>query len=513
MTFTSVGFAVFLACVAFLYYVLPARWQNSLLLAASAVFYAFGLPGTGAWWQRLLPIGILAGTTAFTFYMARAIGAAQGARRKRLTRLAIVVCVAVLALFKYYNYAVPTLLGLSEGSFAKLALPLGISFYTFAVISYLVDVSRGDMPAAESFIGYAAFVSFFATITSGPICRAQKLLPQLAAPRRFEAPRTVDALRLMLFGFFKQIAIANVLGLYVNVVFEQFRTYSGLTLIFAAVCYALQLYYEFAGYSDIARGAALLLGLEIPVNFKTPYFSTNFSAFWGRWHISLSSWLQDYVFMPLVWGRWTSRIPVLGKHVQNPPMVSSVALVFLLSGFWHGNTWPFVLWGCLQAAYRVGEELLHRWKKPAKKPKLALRTAKTAGVFVLWAASLVFFRIGLLPGGTVSDCFAYVGGMARGFSLSAFAAETSAAIQAGFYTKPVMVLVYLAFVVLVLGVGLFTDWVQCFRLKDKHIALRVATLRPLARWAVYYALIGCILAAFIMQSGGFGTVSFAYANF
>ncbi|MEG1381922.1 MAG: MBOAT family O-acyltransferase [Ruthenibacterium sp.] len=512
MTLTSVGYLLFFAVVAVCYYLVPKRAQNAVLLLGSLCFYGFGLPKSGALWLRLLPLFILISSTVFTFVMGKIIADSTEKKRRIATASSIFICVLVLAVFKYYNFFVPSVLGFT--SFAKLALPLGISFYTFASISYLVDVSRGDMPAATDFVAFAVFVSFFATITSGPICRAQKLLPQLAAPRNFDEKRTVDALRLALFGFFKQIAIANVLGLYVNQIFEHLDKYTGFTLTFAAFLYAIQLYFEFAGYSDIARASALLLGIDIPVNFKTPYFATNFSGFWSRWHISLSTWLQDYIFMPLVWGRWTSHLPLIGKKITNPPMISSVALVFIISGFWHGNTLPFVLWGCLQAVYRVGEELLHKWyKKPQKKPKFLLRAFKTVCVFILWAESLVFFRIGLLPNGTAHMCLQTLAKQLRGVSFSAFLTDTFGAIQSGFYVKPFMVAGYCAFILIVLSIGFYTDWLQCFRQKDKHISLQVATLKPLARWGVYYGLTLLIFAAFIMQSGGFGTVSFAYANF
>ena len=520
MTFTSASYALFLPCVALLYFCVPrwlprggARAQNAVLLAASVCFCLSYCKKS----NFFLPILVLAASTVFTFWMARGLARAQGKKRRALLAAALCACVGVLAFFKYFNYAVPSLLGDALSGGLKLALPVGISFYTFAVISYLVDVYRGDLPACESFLNYAAFVSFFATLTSGPICRAQKLLPQLAAERRFDAQRACDALRLMLFGFFKQIAIANVLGLYVNQIFrssEALASYSGFTLLFAACLYALELYFEFAGYSEIARGTALLLGLEVPVNFKTPYFATNFSGLWSRWHISLTTWLQDYIFMPLVWSRWTSRLPLIGKKISKPPMISSVALVFILSGFWHGSTLPFVVWGCLQALYRVGEELLHQWyRKPAKKPKPLVRFCKSAAVFCLWSASLVFFRVGLMEDGTVRDGFSLLGRQFTGFSLSRFAAETSAAVQAGFYTKPFMVTVYFAFLLFVLFLGGLADWKQCFQEKDRPISLALARQKAWVRWACYYVLIGCILAAYVMQSGGFGTVSFAYANF
>ena len=508
MTLSSAGYALFLPLAALAYYLVPKRLQNAVLLLASCLFYGFSLGG------HPLSAAVLALHVVFTYFMARRIGAAPAARKKRLAALAVISVTAVLAVFKYYNALMPTLLGAAGGSLAKLAFPLGISFYTFATISYLVDVARGDMEPETDLVAYAAFVTFFGTITSGPICRARQMLPQLREARRWDAQRGADALRLILFGLFKWIAVANVLGLYVNQIFENSAAYHGLTLIFAAALYALQLYFEFAGYSDVARGTALLLGLEIPVNFKTPYFSTNFSAFWNRWHISLSSWLQDYIFLPLVWGRWTSRLPLVGKRVENPPMLSSLVILFFVSGFWHGNSLPFVAWGLLQALYRVGEELLHRfYKKPKKRPGLPLRLFKTAGVFCLWTASLVFFRVGLLPGGTVTDALSYLGRQFTGWSAAAFFADTSAAVQAGFYARPIMVAAYFVFLAAVLAIAFFADWCQCFRHRDQHISLALAKLRPAARWAVYYLLIGCILAGAVMQSGGFGTVSFAYAGF
>lgn len=506
MTLTSAWYALFLVCVAALYFILPKRLQNVVLLAASFVFYGFNLPKNGTLLHRALPILVLVASALFTFYIARAIDAADGKRRTRLMAAAVATCVLVLCVFKYFNLFLAT----------ALPFPLGISFYTFASISYIVDVYRRDMAASRDLCAYGVFISFFGTITSGPICRAKSLLPQLEKARNLDAQRVCDALRLMLFGFFKQIAIANVLGLYVNEIFNNMNNYSGLTLIFAAFVYAFQLYFEFAGYSDIARGSALLLGLDVPVNFKTPYFATNFSGFWNRWHISLSSWLQDYIFMPLVWSRPFTKLPVVGKRLDNgkPPVISSVALVFIISGFWHGNTLPFVIWGCLQALYRVGEELLHKYyKKPKKKPSLPLRIFKTVSVFILWTESLVFFRIGLLADGTVGGCFSYLARQFSGVSVSQFFADTSSAVQNGFYAKSIMVLAYFAFILLVMVIGIYTDWRQCFKCKDKQIANSVAALSVGKRWAVYYVLIALILAAFIMQSGGFGTASFAYAGF
>ena len=314
-------------------------------------------------------------------------------------------------------------------------------------------------------------------------------------------------------GYFKWLAVANVLGLFTNVVFSDVRAYSGGILMLSAMVYALQLYFEFSGYSDIALAGGSILDIELPVNFNTPYFATNFSGFWSRWHISLSNWLQDYIFMPLVWSGWQTKLPVLGNKLHNPPVLTSLFCVFLFSGFWHGNTWPFVVWGLLQAVYRIGEELLHRWRRPKKRPPLPLRIFKTAGVFILWSASLVFFRIGLVEGGTISDALYVLSAQFTGLFRAEFIADILAVTAAGFYSKTIMVYAYFAFVLLVLSLGIYMDWKQCFCLKGRHISTVLFTHAAPLRWAQYWGFTALILAAFIMQSGGFGGMGPTYAYF
>ncbi len=520
MIFTNVGFLVFLALTAFAYYILPKNLQNLVLVLSSAIFYFFNMPSAknaGLFMAILPPLSLYA-SIVFTFFLAKQIEKANGKKRTLLTALTIIVLVLVLCVFKYSNAFAPVLLALSGGALSRLALPLGISFYTFTSLGYIFDVKNGDIKAETNFIRYCAFVSFFGTIISGPICRAPKMLPQLSKQRVFNAGQICDALRLLLFGYFKWIAIANVLGLFVNEIFANSQTmlnYGGFALFVGAIAWAFQLYFEFSGYSDIARGAALIFGLDIPVNFKTPYFSMNFSALWSAWHISLSSWLQDYIFTPLVWSRWPSKIPLIGaKYFEKPPVISSVAIVFIISGIWHGNTMPFFVWGILQATFRVCEELLHRfYKKPQKKPKLSLRIFKTTGVFTLWCTSLIFFRIGLMPGGTVGDALNYIAQIFTNFSATNSAQQINGAIQSGFYTRDIMMYFYLSYLAFVLMLAFYFDWKSCFKLKGAHIQSEIAKQKPLLKWAIYYLLIVLILVGFIMQSGGFGTVSFAYAQF
>lgn len=514
MQFTSVGYLIFFAVTAAVYLCAPRRAQNAVLLAASAVYYALNLsfaPQTPLW-RSLLPAAVLACATAFTYGAARVIDGSTGKKRAGLTAAAVCVCVAVLAFFKYNGFIVPCLLG--AAGFEKLGLPLGISFYTFTAVAYLVDVYRGDVKAERNFIRYAAFLLFFGTITSGPICRAGKILPQLQQQHKADYARTANHLRRALVGYFKWIAVANVLGLFTNKVFENVRAYSGGVLTAACIMYALQLYFEFSGYSDIALASGGILGIELPVNFNTPYFATNFSGFWNRWHISLSNWLNDYIFMPLVWGGWQRKIPVLGKKLQNPPVLFSLFAVFFISGLWHGNTLPFVIWGLLQAAYRIGEELLHKYyKKPAKRPPLWLRCLKTGGVFTLWSASLVFFRIGLVNGAGLSDAW-YV--LSAQFSPSAagFMADMRAITASALRSEWYIIALYFVFLAVGLSAGIYMDHRQCFALKGKrHISETLFCRKTPVRWLLYWAMVVFILAGFILQSGGFAGGSFTYANF
>ena len=410
MSFQSFSYFAFLPLAAFLYLKLaPRRWQNAVLLGASILFYWWNRPtgdAFGGFWP-LVPMALLLICCLFLWQLGLALEKAEGRRRFHLVTFGVVLLLAVLAVFKYFNLVLP-LLPIAPGVLHLLPFPLGISFYTFAAISYLVDVSRGDMPAEKSFINLAAFLFFFGTITAGPICRARQVLPQLAQEHRFDEHRTVRALRLFVLGLFKKVAVADVLMVYVSQVYGDIAGHGGPALLLATVFYTLYLYFDFAGYSQMARASALLLGLEIPENFKTPFFATNFSGFWSRWHISLSSFLQDYLFTPLVWFD-ASRLPLIGRKVERFSPVFCVFCVFFISGFWHGSTLPFVVWGLLQGLYRAGEEIAHqKLGKPKKKAPARVLWAKRAGVFTLWSFGMIFFAMGSNVGGqrSLSDAFA-----------------------------------------------------------------------------------------------------------
>ena len=500
MGLQSFGFLAFLTVVALVYLHLPQRLQSPFLLLASWTFCLIAQPKL--FWITLA-------LSAFTYFCGRGLA---GAHKKAWLRTGIIGSLAILAFFKYFNFLEPAL-SVWGLQLPAIVMPLGISFYTFASLSYLIDAARGDCAVETSFVRYSLFVTFFATVTSGPICRAGQLLPQFEEEHRFDAPRTVAALQLFALGLFKKVAIADVLGLLVNQIFGNYAAYGGLLLILGAFAYTFQLYFDFCGYSEMARAVGLFLGLNLPENFKTPFFATNFSGFWSRWHISLSSWLQDYLFMTLAWADTGKLTRGRRDHL---PAELCIFCVFFLSGFWHGNTLPFVVWGLLQALYRVGEELLHRrLGRPKKKAPARVLWAKRAGVLLLWTFSMVFFRIGSGPvpaDGTVGDAFAYLAGCFRGLSPVRFGGELYSAVYNGFYANALMVSAYFVFIALCLALAFWLDAQRGLHGKNKPAEVILAGLRH--RRVIYYLLVVAVLIGYILQSGGFGSAGFSlYANF
>ncbi|HTF16839.1 MAG TPA: MBOAT family O-acyltransferase [Chryseolinea sp.] len=342
MLFNSLQFAAFLPVVFVLYWFVTnknLRLQNGMLLAASYYFYA-------CWDYRFL--FLLMFSTLLDYYTGHKI-AISTARRQRITWLwiSIVVNLGFLGVFKYYNFFA-TSFAAALANFnvtvdpwtLSVILPVGISFYTFHGLSYVIDIYYGRIRDEKDFIDYALFVSFFPLLVAGPIERATHLLPQIKKPRTFEYARAADGLRQILWGLFKKVVIADNCAEYVNSAFGNVADQKGSTLAVAAVLFAFQIYCDFSGYSDIALGTARLFGIELLRNFAYPYFSRDIAEFWRRWHISLSSWFKDYVYKPLggsKGGTWMK--------------VRNTFIIFLLSGFWHGANWTFIVWGALNAVY------------------------------------------------------------------------------------------------------------------------------------------------------------------
>jgi len=342
MLFNSLGFAIFLPIVFIIYWSLANKklaYQNIFLLAASCFFYA-------CWdWRFLL---LLLFSILLDYFSGIKIAETE-AKGKRLFWLVLSISINLgfLMVFKYYNFFADSFahavghLGWQVSPWTlKIVLPVGISFYTFHGLSYIIDVYKRRIQAERNFIDYALFVSFFPLLVAGPIERATHLLPQIKEPRAFEYKKAIDGLRQMLWGLFKKIVIADSCAGYVNFIFHDPGSYSGSAHLLAALFFAIQIYCDFSGYSDIALGAARLLGFDLLRNFAFPYFSRDIAEFWRRWHISLSSWFRDYVYIPL------------GGSKKGPAKnIRNVFIIFLISGLWHGANWTFVFWGLLNALY------------------------------------------------------------------------------------------------------------------------------------------------------------------
>ncbi|MCF0074509.1 MBOAT family protein [Dyadobacter sp. CY261] len=336
MLFNSPGFAAFLPVVFVLYWFIARKslqYQNILLLASSYFFY-------GCWdWRFMF---LLMFSTGLDFYTGLKIHHSESSSvRKGWLITSVVINIGFLAYFKYYNFFFSSFSELLQSvglSFniqtLNIILPIGISFYTFHGLSYVFDIYNHKIKPSTNLTNYSLFVSFFPLLVAGPIERANHLLPQIEKPRRFEYSRAVDGLRQMLWGFFKKIVVADSCAEYANLVFSDPENYSASTLIVGAICFAFQIYGDFSGYSDIALGTARLFGFELLRNFAFPYFSRDIAEFWRRWHISLSSWFKDYLYFPLG-----------GSRRGKLQSIRNTLVIFLISGFWHGANWTYIIWG------------------------------------------------------------------------------------------------------------------------------------------------------------------------
>ena len=384
MLFNSIEYMIFLAATAAAYFLMPQRWRVGFLLAASYFFYmALG-------WRYAL---LIAAQTLISYGGGRYLEW-ESRRTRKLWCLVLTVsaCLGMLLYYKYSNFFLSSLgrtftaLGISVTiPHLQVLLPLGISFYSFRTLSYVFDVYRGVIPAETRLANYALYVAFFPELLAGPIERAGNLLPQFDRRNSFDIVRVAEGGKLIVWGLFKKVVIADRLAVYVDRVYDHPDLYSGSTLLLATYFFAFQIYCDFSGYSDIAIGSARLLGYDLMQNFRIPYSATSFSDFWQRWHISLSSWFRDYVYIPLG-----------GNRVSPARWFLNIAVVFVLSGLWHGANWTFLIWGGLHACYYLGEHVCRHCARgiPFLKvvPARVLRPLQILVVFHLVLLGWVFFR-------------------------------------------------------------------------------------------------------------------------
>lgn len=344
MLFNSLEFFLFFPIVTILFFALPHKWRWLHLLIASCFFYMYFIP---------VYILILFATIIIDYIAGILIEKAEGARRKSFLIVSLIANIGVLAVFKYYNFFIGNInaTGLSL-PILSIILPIGLSFHTFQAMSYTIEVYRGNYPAEKHFGIYALYVMFYPQLVAGPIERPQNVLPQFHKKKYFNYGNAVSGLCLMVWGMIKKVVIADRLALFTDPIFDHPRDYPGIVIAIAAVFFAFQIFCDFSGYSDIALGAARVMGFKLMTNFNKPYHARSISEFWKRWHISLSTWFRDYLYIPLG-----------GNRVSLPRAYFNLFFVFLLSGFWHGANWTFIVWGALHGFYLVFALTTRNWRQ------------------------------------------------------------------------------------------------------------------------------------------------------
>ena len=383
MLFNSYEFLFFIACVLPLYYRLPHKWQNRFLIFASYFFYG--------WWDWRF-CGLILVSTLVDYFVGLALEAsAKTSIRRRFLWISIGTNLGLLGTFKYFDFFAESAaealsaLGMSADFVTlNVVLPVGISFYTFQTMSYTIDVYRRQTRATRDFESFALFVSYFPQLVAGPIERSTRLLPQISAPRRVTSELVSSGSVLILIGYFKKVAVADAVAPLVDRAFSSPDSFGGTTLLFAVYLFALQIYCDFSGYSDIARGISRLMGIELMENFRQPYFSANITEFWRRWHISLSRWLRDYLYISLG-----------GNRHGQWKMYRNLLMTMVLGGLWHGAGWTFVLWGSLHGVYLA----IHKWILGRRRVTTESRTTRwipqllsVIGTFHLVCLAWIFFR-------------------------------------------------------------------------------------------------------------------------
>ena len=475
MLFNSINFAIFLPIVFFLYWFVTKgnlRLQNILLLVSSYFFYA-------CWDWRFMFLLIF--STLLDYYTGIKIHEAITKPKQRFWLwLNIGINLGFLGVFKYYNFFAHSfadglyLLGFKANlGTLQVILPIGISFYTFHGLSYVIDIYKNRIKPEIDFINYSLFVSFFPLLVAGPIERATHLLPQIIKKRDFDYSKAVDGLRQILWGLFKKIVIADSCAEYANLIFNNSADYSGSTLVLGALFFTFQIYCDFSGYSDIALGTARLFGIELLRNFAFPYFSRDIAEFWRRWHISLSSWFKDYLYIPLggsKGGMWMK--------------IRNTFIIFIVSGFWHGANWTFIVWGFLNALFIMPSIILNTNRNnldivakgrifPSIKEFLSIGITFSLTVFA-W----IFFRAN-----NISHAFNYI---SKNFSLSLFEIPKFSNMAGALET-----IIFITFFVAV-------EWYG--RTQQYAIAqLGLNWNRPL-RYTAYYILISLIIYASLGKS-------------
>lgn len=496
MVFNSFGFFVFFAIVLFLYFKLPKTYRWIMLLIASYYFYV-------SWNFQLLWLILF--TTTVSYTMALLIAKTKRPWLKRLSLiLTLLCCLGTLFFFKYFDFlslSVTNALqafGLPASKYTlNLILPVGISFYTFQTLSYVIDVYNQKIEAEPHFGYYALYVSFFPQLVAGPIERSDSLIPQLKQEHAFSWKNLENGGRIMIAGYVKKVVVADTIALHVNAVFNNAQEATGLSVLIATLLFAVQIYCDFSGYTDIAIGCAGIMGIKLMKNFDRPYSAKSIKEFWSRWHISLSSWLKDYVYIPLGGNRCSGL-----RHAFN------LFIVFLASGIWHGANWTFVLWGVLHGMYQIVGMLTIKKRNAAlekmgvsstSKPIQVLRQCNT---FVLVAFAWILFR-----SNTIADFGVLISSLFTKWQLTA--AYWSSSLESLGGTAYNLFICALCVLMMVLCDRLYTDGESRQHVSAKDKTLSMAIVKGKSTILVVWI----ILVAWMLLLSHNGTSSFIYFQF
>jgi alginate O-acetyltransferase complex protein AlgI len=484
MVFTSCSFLAFFALFYGLYWLVANRnlkAQNLLLLLASYLFYG---------WTDWRFLGLLVGVSAFNYYLGLAISATENERRRKwLVWIAMVQGIGGLAFFKYYNFFIDSfndafgLFGMDPHlPTLKILVPLGISFFTFRTISYILDVDKGKIEATRDWIVFFNYVSFFPAVISGPIDKGGLFIPQLSKNRRFDYSQTTDGLRQILWGLFKKVVIADNCAMLTNQFFDNYYTYPGSSLLLGAFLYTVQIYADFSGYSDMAIGFSKLLGFNITRNFDYPFFAQNIADFWRRWHMSLTAWLTEYVFTPL---------SIRFRDYDKAGLILAIVINFTICGIWHGANWTYVLFGFLHGCYFIPLILKGTMNKKKKFDKERLLPTFIEFKNIVLTFTLVLFTFVIFRADSVRQAYQYLRGI---FSASLISAP-KLPVEG---MNPILLLAFIF--------TFFTiEWI------GKHETYAIAGLNQksskVLRWSFYY----CLLIALFLFAGS--EQKFIYFNF
>jgi alginate O-acetyltransferase complex protein AlgI len=465
MLFTSIDFILFFPIVFFLYWFAfqkNIKVQNAFLLVVSYLFYA--------WWD-LRFLGLIALSSFVDYFCGLRIAKAESNRRikKFYLGVSLAVNLGLLGFFKYFNFFIESAtellqsIGFQANPYSlHLILPVGISFYTFQTISYTIDVYRGKIKSSRNLVAFFGFVSFFPQLVAGPIERASKLLPQFLVKRSLDYPAMVISMRLILWGFFKKMVIADNCATIVEKVFSNYQTADTLLLTVGVFFFAFQIYGDFSGYTDIAMGAAGLLGFKLSRNFRTPYFSRDVSEYWRNWHISLYTWFRDYVYIPLGGNKGSK-----GRWFRN------VVIVFLVGALWHGANWTFIVWGLINVLYFIpilwAGGVTYKRDIPNSNFPSVKEFSQMMLTFALIGLSRIYFR-----SETLADANAYLFGFIKNW---------------GFQWNNLENKIGLVFL-LIVGF-LITEWKG--KSYENTLEGILTPIKRYQRWAVYYGLVGTIL--------------------